>query len=32
MQIFGKELIWRRLDDDESDYEDHERDALLGDE
>lgn len=26
--VFGKELIWRRLDDD-SDYEDPERDPLL---
>ncbi|KAL9136980.1 MAG: hypothetical protein Q9175_001813 [Cornicularia normoerica] len=31
IQIFGKELIWRRLDDD-SDYEDREREPLLGDE
>lgn len=28
MQVFGKELIWRRLDDD-SDYEDREREPLL---
>ena len=35
IQIFGKELIWRRLDDesdDDSDYEDHERESLLGNE
>ena len=35
IQIFGKELIWRRLDDesdDESDYEDQEREPLLGNE
>ena len=35
IQIFGKELIWRRLDDesdddDDSDYEDQEREPLLG--
>ena len=32
IQIFGKELIWRRLDDeseDDSDYEDQEREPLL---
>lgn len=29
IQIFGKELIWRRLDDD-LDYEDREREPLLG--
>lgn len=27
-QVFGKELIWRRVDDD-TDYEDHEREPLL---
>ena len=32
IQIFGKELIWRRLDDDSSDCEVCERDPLLGDE
>ena len=35
LQIFGKELICRRLDDesdDDSDYEDQEREPLLGNE